>query len=251
MGSGYVSVSAGGPTTFCKPGSVTLSISSSSGGPFTSFQWKKGSANVAGATNNSFVATATGKYKLVVTNGCGGSATSNAISIAANPAPTADFTQGSCNGGAILLTRTGTPTTGVTFQWVKGSANISGATNATFSATQTAKYKVKVTITATGCTKTSPAHQVTINCKLNGEESFTEVTAYPNPTSSFFVLNTSSPDLQNGFVNVYDLAGKLMEHVVITNETTEVGKNLPSGFYLAKIETNGEERQVLKLVKNQ
>ena len=88
------------------------------------------------------------------------------VTVTVNPQPKANFTQGACSGGAILLTRTGTPTTGVTFKWLRNGTVISGATNKTYSATITADYKVRVTITAAGCSKTSKAQTVTITCKV-------------------------------------------------------------------------------------
>jgi len=248
-----VSISAGGPTTFCKPGSVTLSISSSSGGPFTSFQWKKGANNVAGATNASFSATATGSYKLVATNGCGSSATSNAISVTANTAPAATISPAGpiniCQGqSALLSANTGA---NLTYQWKKGANNIAGATNSTLTVSMAGTYKVNVTNSVTGCSKLSKGVKVNITCKDGQPVPVAEVTVYPNPSSNYFVFNTASVQSSNSIVSIYDLTGKLMERDNIVGETTQVGGNLPAGVYFAKIEMNGEMQQVLKLMKLQ
>jgi hypothetical protein len=101
---------------------------------------------------------------------------------------------------------------------------------------------------STGCKKTSPEHAVTINCKIG--QDIQELTAYPNPSSDFFVLNTLSAELQNGFITLYDLAGKMLERIAISGESIEVARNLPPGVYFAKLESGGEIKQVLKLVKN-
>jgi hypothetical protein len=243
-----VTISAGGPTTFCVPGSVTLSKSSA--GNFTTYQWKKGNNNVAGATNPTFIATKSGSYKLVVTNGCG-TATSNAISVTANPAPPATVTPTGpiniCQGQTVTLTaNTGA---NLTYQWKKGANNIPGATNSTRIVGAAGTYKVTVTNSVTGCSKLSNGVKVNITCKEMEQSS--EVTAYPNPSVDYFVLNTSSLVGELAYVNVYDLTGKLLDRQQVTGTSIETGKNLVAGFYVAKIEVNGEFKQVLKLVKNQ
>src|SRR4029453_6208728 len=108
--------------------------------------------------------------------------------------------------------------------------------------------KVKVTITATGCSKTSPPHTVTINCKL-GKSSSSLATVFPKHSYDYFVIHT--PGLQNAVVGIYDLTGKLLEKDNISSEITEVARDLPAGVYFAKIEVNGEPEQVLKLMKNE
>jgi hypothetical protein len=60
-------------------------------------------------------------------------------------APTSNFTIGACSAGSRLLTRTGTPTTGVKFNWFRDDVKIGGATNATYLATITGNYKVRTT----------------------------------------------------------------------------------------------------------
>src|SRR5205823_3454444 len=75
-------ITPGGPTTFCAGGSVTLTSSSASGN-----QWFLGGNPIGGATNNTYNATATGNYTVVVTsNGCS-SAPSAATSVTVNPIP--------------------------------------------------------------------------------------------------------------------------------------------------------------------
>ena len=66
----------------------------------------------------------------------------------------------------------------------------------------------------------------------------------------YLTSNTSSAELQNGFITLYDLAGKMLERIAISGESIEVARNLPPGVYFAKLESGGEIKQVLKLVKN-
>ncbi|MEO5675118.1 MAG: SBBP repeat-containing protein [Chitinophagales bacterium] len=101
-----VNVTANGSLSFCQGDSVILSVQSCT----CSYQWKKGSNNIAGATKNSFTAKAKGTYKVVVTNNFGCSKTSkgskvtilcknseamttevNALMVTASPNPTNSF----------------------------------------------------------------------------------------------------------------------------------------------------------------
>jgi hypothetical protein len=73
------SITAGGPTTFCEGGSVTLTETPVGG---ATYQWFKGGAAIGGATTNVYVATSSGNYKCRVTKtatGC--SKVSNAIAV--------------------------------------------------------------------------------------------------------------------------------------------------------------------------
>lgn len=237
-------ITAGGATTFCKGGNVVLSVAASG----FNYQWKKGSNNVAGATQQSYTVSKGGTYKCVVSNGCG-SATSNSISVTVNPQPTSSVSQSPCSNGAILLTCTFTPSTGVTFQWKKGTTNLSGATNSTYSATSNGKYKCTVTITATGCTKSSAASSVTISCRTGDVVSDNGVIVYPNPSSNYFNINTSKLDPQS-IIGIYDFTGRLLESYNVNSDEMQVGETLSNGIYLLKITSNSNPQQVIKLVKN-
>ena len=75
-------ISAGGSTTFCAGGSVTLTSSSASGN-----QWSLNGTPIGGATNQNYVATVAGNYTVIVTaSGCA-SAASSATTVTINPIP--------------------------------------------------------------------------------------------------------------------------------------------------------------------
>ncbi|HUM48487.1 MAG TPA: hypothetical protein PLD84_16260, partial [Chitinophagales bacterium] len=88
--SASVSISAAGPTTFCKGDQVTLSQSSA--GTFSTYQWQLDAVNISGATTSSYNATASGSHTLMVTSSCGSTATSNAVAVTVNKKPKADVT---------------------------------------------------------------------------------------------------------------------------------------------------------------
>jgi plastocyanin len=158
-------ITPSGPTTFCS-GSNALTLTANSGTGFT-YQWKKGTANVSGATNISYMPTTSGTYKVRVTNpqGCnrtsstGVTATVNALPAAAIT-PTGPTTFCSGTNPLTLTANTGT---GYTYQWKKGATAIAGATNQTYIPTSTSPtYKVTVT-NPSGCSKTSAVIAVTVN----------------------------------------------------------------------------------------
>ena len=237
-------ITAGGPTTFCKGHNVVLTVATSG----LTYQWKQGTKNILGATLQSYTASKTYTYSCVVSNSCG-SITSNSISVTSNPSPTASITQAPCSGGAVLLTCNSTPSTGVTFQWVKGHSTISGATNSTYSATSGGTYKCTVTITATGCTKSSPGSSVTISCKLADDVTERKMIVYPNPTADYFNINTSQFDAQS-MIYIYDITGRLVESDKVNGSEMQVGGSLSNGVYFLKLATNNQVQQVIKLVKN-
>lgn len=79
------SITAGGSTIFCQPGSVTLNANS---GPGFSYQWKKNTADILGANESSYVSNLAGSYTCTFSDGCG-SALSNAIDVIVNSVPSA------------------------------------------------------------------------------------------------------------------------------------------------------------------
>jgi hypothetical protein len=130
-------VTPGGATTFCIPGSVALNANLAGG---MTYQWQNGGVNIVGATSSTYAATATGNYAVITTqSGC--SATSSAIAVTAQTLTVAPITgaPGVCLGQTITLadaTPTGTwissnaaiasvNTTGVVTGVAVGSATIS------------------------------------------------------------------------------------------------------------------------------
>jgi hypothetical protein len=141
------SITAGGPTTFCGGGSVTLTASSAA-----SYLWS------TGATTQAITAFASGNYSVTVTNANGCSATSSPTAVTVNANPTASITAGGpttfCAGGSVTLTAS----SGVSYLWS------SGATTQSITASTGGNYSVTVT-NANGCSATSSPAVVTVNAK--------------------------------------------------------------------------------------
>jgi hypothetical protein len=151
-------ITAGGATSFCSGGSVTLSANTGTG---LTYQWRNNGTNISGATASTYTASASSSYTVVVSNG-GCSTTSAATSVTVTSAPAATITAGGatsfCSGGSVTLSaNTGT---GLTYQWRNNGTNISGATASTYTASASGSYTVAVS--GGGCSTTSAAVPVTV-----------------------------------------------------------------------------------------
>jgi hypothetical protein len=154
-------ITANGSTTVCQGSTVTLNANAGAG---LSYQWLLNGTQIGGATNASFSASIAGNYTVIVSQGSNCSSTSNAanVNILALPqiAVNASGPLAICQGSSVNLSAS--PTTGNTFQWQIGGANISGATNATYAANGAGSYTVVATST-NGCAATSTPSVITVN----------------------------------------------------------------------------------------
>ena len=149
-------VTPGGATTFCTGGSVTLTSSSATGN-----QWYDGVTLLPGQTNQTYIATTSGNYNVVVTALCP-SAPSASTPVTVNPLPATPSISGTlvfCTGGNTTLTSDSASGN----QWFVGNAPIAGETNQTYLATAAGSYTVQVT-DGNGCVSAMSAPAVvTVN----------------------------------------------------------------------------------------
>lgn len=162
-------INAGGPTTFCEGGSVTLTSSSGTGN-----QWSRNGTPINGATNATYSATTSGSYTVVATVGCA-SAPSAATVVTVNAIPAApSITPGGsttfCEGGSVTLTSS----IGAGNQWYRNGLALGGQTGTATIAATSGFYTV--TTTANGC----PSPQ----------SSYVFVTVNPKPDATITVPST-------------------------------------------------------------
>ena len=148
-------ISAGGPTSFCPGGSVTLTAS---GTGAVSYQWFQNGIAITGANNNIYTANTSGDFTVdfVNSNGCT-SSTSAVTTVTVNVAPvtpaiSAGGPTGFCQGGSVVLTAS--PTGAGNFQWLQNGTPIAGATGTTYTAATSGNYTVTIT---QGCASSASA----------------------------------------------------------------------------------------------
>ncbi len=135
----------------CTNGSILLTVS---GG--TSYQWYKNGVLISGATAASYSTTTAGSYTADIIAGNCKNTSSNAavVTQASGAAGTITPTTSSiCSGSSQVLTATG----GGTYQWFKDDVLISGATSATYTATQPGTYNVNISNSTCSSSATAAA----------------------------------------------------------------------------------------------
>lgn len=216
-------ITPGGPTTFCAGGSVTLASSSATGN-----QWYLNGNPIGGATDQNYIATASGNYTLVVTTSGCSSAPSSPTAVTVNPIPATPTATPSgqttfCAGGSVTLTSSSA--TGN--QWHLNGNPIGGATNQNYGASASGNYTV--TVTGLGCTSSaSPATTVTVN-PIPATPTIT-----PGGPTSFcpggsVMLTSSSATGNQWYLNGNPIGGAASQQYSAT----------ASGAYTVKVTTSG------------
>lgn len=160
-------ITAGGPLTFCAPGTVTLTAS-----PGYFYQWYRNGASIQGASANTYVATTSGDYYCLLMDYIFCNVNSNTIHVEVSSLPSSTITAGGsttiCNGNSVVLNSAAG--TGFTYQWRLNTVAISGATQVSYTATAAGSYS---------CVVTNSCGAVTTNAIT-----VTVVTGFPTATIS-------------------------------------------------------------------
>ena len=206
-------VSSASATTICSGTSVTFTATPTNEGAPT-YQWRKNSSTISGATNSTY-ATATisnnDKFDVIMTSTANcrtsNTATSAQISMTVGTTVTASVSIAVVPGNTIYAgqsaTFTATPANGgtPTYQWQKNSANIVGATNATYSASTLINgdiIRVRMTSSLT-CVTTATVNSNNITMTVNANPPFATsingpASVVPNQTNVSYSV-TSQPGM--------------------------------------------------------
>ena len=224
-----VSIAAGGPITWCGAGSVTLNSTVNTG---VSYQWKKNSVNIAGATSASYTANATGTYACYVSNSCG-NATSNSISVTSQTTPVASISaSGSttiCQGSnALLIASTGT----WTYQWKKNGTDIGGATFYYYYANSAGSYTVVTTNTCGSATSNAIVVTVitvpTVSISAAGSTTFCaggSVTLNSTSTGTTFQWKKDAVNISGATLSSYSATSTGSYNCFVTNSCGSANSN--------------------------
>lgn len=147
---------------------VTFSVAASGVGTL-SYQWRKNSSNIGGATGSSYTISNVqtgdaGSYDVIVTN-IGGSTPSGAATLTVVIPPsitTPPASQTVVAGRGLYLTVSASGAAPLSYQWRKNGANISGATSASYSvigvqSSHAGSYEVVVSNSGGSVTSAPPA----------------------------------------------------------------------------------------------
>ncbi|QOD61973.1 T9SS type A sorting domain-containing protein [Polaribacter haliotis] len=77
---------------------------------------------------------------------------------------------------------------------------------------------------------------------------FDKIIVYPNPTNSFVNIKIPNLDNKDGKVQVFDVAGRLIQSQQITSASTQIDLEGPTGIYILKIQNN-DTVTIKKVVK--
>ncbi|MBK8500315.1 MAG: right-handed parallel beta-helix repeat-containing protein [Flavobacteriales bacterium] len=207
----------GGATSFCTGGNVVLSAATGTG---YTYAWKKNGTAISGATSSSYTATQSGVYTAEISSsGC--TSTTTGVSVTVSVAPSATITAGGsttfCSGGSVALNANAG--TGYTYAWKKDGTIISGATSATYTATQAGNYTVVVT--SGGCGTTSSATAVTVTAAPSATITAGGATSFCTGGSVLLSANTGT-----GFSYVWKKNG-----TTISGATSTAYSATASGSY--------------------
>jgi hypothetical protein len=182
--------------------------------------------------------TQSGTYTYNTTNSAGCDSTATLI-LTINAFPTATVTD---NGDG-----TGTASSGSTYQWIDCATNsaITGATQQTFSPTETGEYSVIVT-NASGCSDTSSC--VTINVANIKELNKLSVEVKPNPSNGIFNLTMNTT--VNGSITITDATGRILGTQSINGISSVIDlTNSVTGIYYLTVQIS-EFEKVIRVIKN-
>lgn len=161
LGGGFTSsATAAGNTTFCSGGSVVLNASPTGTG--YTYQWQSAPVsspvytNISGAVTAAYTATASNKYRVIVTdaNGCPAYSLNVPVTVAGGGTPDAVFTY---SGSNMTVNFGNTSTNSTTYSWnfgepASGSSNASTDINPSHTYLTTGVYTVTLTATNTCAT---------------------------------------------------------------------------------------------------
>lgn len=236
----------------CSTSNFSLSIDSGPNSPLNypqlNYIWYKNSNVIPGQTSSSLPITENGSYFVRVDYGsCSLSpsiqSTSNAVSVTVIASETLTInSQGNatsiCPTTGLLLTST-IGSSGYTYQWYRNNILISGATNATYTATQEGNYSLVASNNV--CVINSNVLTLTENTFTVSLDSGTEINLIPGQTKVITCTTTASNPTYIWYKNNVVISGQTASSITVTE----------TGTYKVKVKQNSgcvQEKEASTLV---
>jgi len=266
-------------TSACVGSSVSFSATAT--GTDVTYQWRNGNVNltnggnISGATSSTLTinpvdaSDASSNYNVIVTGACSSTITPLTASLIVFNAPvivSEPVNQAPCVGSAVSYSVAASGI-GLTYQWRKGTVNltnggnVTGATSATLtlnsvSASDVAtNYNVIVKGACSLVSSTSANASLELCLATNSfsTQALLEnqaVSIYPNPSKNLINIDILDAKLvQNAELKLYDGTGAVIINTNLTNKLTSIKTNLfPAGIYLYKVIEKDQTIQSGKLI---
>ncbi|MDP1843311.1 MAG: gliding motility-associated C-terminal domain-containing protein [Sediminibacterium sp.] len=126
----------------CETTSVNLNANTGTG---LTYQWRLNEVDINGANASTYAVKQAGNYTVRVSNSNNCSIESTVTNVVAVPSATVTGATNVCAGSTVSLTANATGFANPTYQWLKDGVVINNATAASFGATQTGSYSVRIT----------------------------------------------------------------------------------------------------------
>lgn len=203
-------ITAGGATTFCQGGSVTLDA----GVGYSTYLWSNG------ASSQTINVISSDNYSVTITDGNGCSASSSITTVTVNPLPAIPtITQ----NGNVLSSSAATGN-----QWYLNGSVINNEILQNYTITQIGNYSLTVT-DMNGCSSTSVTLSI-ITTDIKSESSSIDeleaLSVYPNPNNGAFTLRFNLLYIPIK-ITILNLLGEQIYFAYTTNNTGEFTINLP------------------------
>lgn len=205
-------ISNSGALTFCQGGNVTLQANDSIG---FSYSWFLDGSPISGAVAKNYAASASGLYKVKVTdaNGCSNISSNATVTVNALPAkPVISYTSGVLSSSSAIG-----------YQWYLNNAAISGAVNQMLTPIQSGVYEVEVSDMNT-CKSKSDTTNIIIQANSIKDIFSSTVNVFPNPNNGHFKVMFESAGLVNG--KIIDQLGRVIYQWAETNNIVNYSKEI-------------------------
>jgi N-acetylneuraminic acid mutarotase len=209
-------ITANSPLVFCIGDSVILTSSLGN-----SYSWSTSATTRSMAVYNSSTVTVT------IFDNLGCSSISNPVSVTANSLPPIPTITASVN------TLTSSSASGN--QWYFKGGKINGATNRTYTATQSGNYSVEVT-NVNNCSSISPIFNFTLT-GINDNFQTVNISVYPNPSNGLVFLNLG--DVSISEIKVFNSLGEIIYQSNKKVSSINLSNN-PKGVYFLLLTDKGQ-----------